>query len=177
MDKKQCPLILGEDYPLWLVRHFIDDDGHDEALVRATLASMSLSFHEKNRVLTTSLSSFQVDRLHEVFADEREEFQKLLKREGAFIFRLNAETVLIAFLLGLYHGARFSRQLEAAHIRRMVLRAGRHGARSILGNLPDYFWEENNACPLVWRHAMPKDHLAWELCGDANGNAPVPASI
>ena len=170
-------MVSGEDYPLWLVRHFIDDDGHDEAMVRATLASMSLSFHEKNRVLTTSLCEFQISKLHEVFADERKEFQKLLGKEVEIIFQLNADTVLIAFLLVLYHGARFSRQLETAYVRRMAIRAGRHGARSMLCKLPDDFWEEHKASLLVWRHAMPRDHLSWKLCGDASGEAAVPALI
>lgn len=177
MKEIPTPLIQGKDYPLWLVRRFMDPDGHDEALVRDTLASDSLNFYEKNRVLTTSLSEFQVCELHRVFAGEREEFARLIMREGTTVFRLNAETVLTAFLLGLYHGVGFSREIETASIRRMVNRAGRRGARSILDRFPKDFWEDNKACSLVWCHAMPKDHLSWELCGNANGKAAVPALI
>lgn len=177
MPKKPIPLILGKDYPLWLVRHFIDDDGHDEALVRDTLASLSLSFHEKNRVLTTSLSAFQVQELHEVFDEEREGFIRLLKRGDSTVLQLNADAILVAFLLGLYHGARFSRQVETAYIRRMVSRASRRSVKPLLDKLPESFWKKYASSALVWRHAMSREHLSWQLCGDEEGSNTVPETI
>jgi succinate dehydrogenase flavin-adding protein (antitoxin of CptAB toxin-antitoxin module) len=49
--------------------------------------SLSLSVSEKKRVVDAipTLSQFQVDELHKVFEDEREEFKKLLTKEGDVI--------------------------------------------------------------------------------------------
>ncbi len=49
--------------------------------------SLSLSVTEKKRVVDAipTLSQFQVDELHKVFEDEREEFKKLLSKEGEVI--------------------------------------------------------------------------------------------
>lgn len=49
--------------------------------------SLSLSVSEKKRVIDAipTLSQFQVDELHKVFEDEREEFKKLLSKEGDVI--------------------------------------------------------------------------------------------
>ena len=49
--------------------------------------SLSLSVAEKKRVVDAipTLSQFQVDELHKVFEDEREEFKKLLAKEGEVI--------------------------------------------------------------------------------------------
>ena len=49
--------------------------------------SLSLSVSEKKRVVDAipTLSQFQVDELHKVFEDEREEFRKLLSKEGDVI--------------------------------------------------------------------------------------------
>ncbi len=49
--------------------------------------SLSLSIAEKKRVVDAmpTLSQFQVDELHKVFEDEREEFKKLLSKEGDVI--------------------------------------------------------------------------------------------
>ncbi len=49
--------------------------------------SLSLSVAEKKRVVDAipTLSQFQVDELHKVFEDEREEFKKLLAKEGDVI--------------------------------------------------------------------------------------------
>ncbi|MDD2744915.1 MAG: hypothetical protein PHU93_00065 [Candidatus Gracilibacteria bacterium] len=57
--------------------HFIDLLEH----------SLSLSVAEKKRVVDAipTLSQFQVDELHKVFEDEREEFKKLLAKEGEVI--------------------------------------------------------------------------------------------
>ena len=163
MTEKPTPLIFGQDYPLWLVRHFIDGNGHDEALVRNTLASFSLSFYDKNRVLTASLSAFQIQELHKVFDEEREEFIKLLKAGDQTVLQLNADAILVAFLLGLFHGASFSHQIETAYIRRMVSRASRRRVKHMLEDIPEHFWKNHTSCALVWRHAMPREHLAWQL--------------
>jgi len=52
--------------------------------------SLSLSIAEKKRVVDAipTLSQFQVDELHKVFEDEREEFKKLLSKEGEVIREL-----------------------------------------------------------------------------------------
>ncbi|MFZ4461021.1 MAG: hypothetical protein ACOYN2_00255 [Patescibacteria group bacterium] len=49
--------------------------------------SLSLSVSEKKRVIDaiSTLSQFQIDELHKVFEDEREEFRKLLTKEGEVI--------------------------------------------------------------------------------------------
>jgi hypothetical protein len=49
--------------------------------------SLSLSVSEKKRVVDAipTLSQFQIDELHKVFEDEREEFKKLLAKEGDVI--------------------------------------------------------------------------------------------
>lgn len=49
--------------------------------------SLSLSVAEKKRVVDAipTLSQFQIDELHKVFEDEREEFKKLLAKEGDVI--------------------------------------------------------------------------------------------
>jgi len=49
--------------------------------------SLSLSVSEKKRVVDAipTLSQFQLDELHKVFEDEREEFKKLLSKEGDVI--------------------------------------------------------------------------------------------
>ena len=49
--------------------------------------SLSLSVTEKKRVVDAipTLSQFQVDELHKVFEDEREEFKKLLSKEWEVI--------------------------------------------------------------------------------------------
>ena len=49
--------------------------------------SLSLSVSEKKRVVDAipTLSQFQIDELHKVFEDEREEFKKLLSKEGDVI--------------------------------------------------------------------------------------------
>ncbi len=49
--------------------------------------SLSLSVSEKKRVVDAipTLSQFQIDELHKVFEDEREEFRKLLTKEGEVI--------------------------------------------------------------------------------------------
>lgn len=49
--------------------------------------SLSLSVLEKKRVIDAvpTLSQFQIDELHKVFEDEREEFKKLLSKEGEVI--------------------------------------------------------------------------------------------
>lgn len=49
--------------------------------------SLSLSVTEKKRVVDAipTLSQFQIDELHKVFEDEREEFKKLLEKEGDVI--------------------------------------------------------------------------------------------
>jgi hypothetical protein len=49
--------------------------------------SLSLSVTEKKRVVDAipTLSQFQIDELHKVFEDEREEFKKLLAKEGDVI--------------------------------------------------------------------------------------------
>ncbi len=49
--------------------------------------SLSLSVMEKKRVIDAvpTLSQFQIDELHKVFEDEREEFKKLLSKEGDVI--------------------------------------------------------------------------------------------
>lgn len=46
--------------------------------------SLSLSVTEKKRVIDAipTLSQFQIDELTKVFVDEREEFKKLLPKEG-----------------------------------------------------------------------------------------------
>ena len=46
--------------------------------------SLSLSVYEKKRVIDAipNLSQFQIDELTKVFEDEREEFKKLLPKEG-----------------------------------------------------------------------------------------------
>ena len=46
--------------------------------------SLSLSVYEKKRVIDAipTLSQFQIDELTKVFEDEREEFKKLLPKEG-----------------------------------------------------------------------------------------------
>jgi hypothetical protein len=46
--------------------------------------SLSLSVYEKKRVVDAipTLSQFQIDELTKVFEDEREEFKKLLPKEG-----------------------------------------------------------------------------------------------
>lgn len=46
--------------------------------------SLSLSLFEKKRVVDAipTLSQFQIDELHKVFEDEREEFKKLFPKEG-----------------------------------------------------------------------------------------------
>lgn len=171
------PLIYGEDYPLWLIRHFVDDAGHDQSLVRSTLASFSLSFHEKNRVLTTVLNSFQVEELHRVFDDERDEFSRLMVKESASVLKLNADAILISFLLGLYHGMYFSQQFETACIRRMVAKACRRDASSMLFELPEYFWRESKSSAIVWRHAMQKDHFSWDCFRDEVINDVIPIEI
>ena len=52
--------------------------------------SLSLSIAEKKRVIDAipTLSQFQVDELTKVFVDEREEFKKLLEKEGDTIKEL-----------------------------------------------------------------------------------------
>lgn len=49
--------------------------------------SLSLSVFEKKRVIDAipTLSQFQIDELIKVFEDEREEFKKLLSKEGETI--------------------------------------------------------------------------------------------
>jgi hypothetical protein len=49
--------------------------------------SLSLSVSEKKRVVDSipTLSQFQIDELIKVFVDEREEFKKLLAKEGDVI--------------------------------------------------------------------------------------------
>ena len=52
--------------------------------------SLSLSVFEKKRVIDAipTLSQFQIDELVKVFEDEREEFKKLLAKEGETIREL-----------------------------------------------------------------------------------------
>jgi len=52
--------------------------------------SLSLSVTEKKRVIDAvpTLSQFQIDELTKVFTDEREEFKKLLPKEGDTIKEL-----------------------------------------------------------------------------------------
>lgn len=52
--------------------------------------SLSLSVTEKKRVIDAipTLSQFQIDELTKVFVDEREEFKKLLPKEGDTIKEL-----------------------------------------------------------------------------------------
>ena len=52
--------------------------------------SLSLSVYEKKRVIDAipNLSQFQIDELTKVFEDEREEFKKLLPKEGDTIKEL-----------------------------------------------------------------------------------------
>lgn len=52
--------------------------------------SLSLSVTEKKRVIDaiSTLSQFQIDELTKVFVDEREEFKKLLEKEGDTIKEL-----------------------------------------------------------------------------------------
>lgn len=52
--------------------------------------SLSLSVTEKKRVIDAipTLSQFQIDELTKVFVDEREEFKKLLEKEGDTIKEL-----------------------------------------------------------------------------------------
>lgn len=52
--------------------------------------SLSLSVFEKKRVIDAipTLSQFQIDELVKVFEDEREEFKKLLSKEGETIREL-----------------------------------------------------------------------------------------
>ncbi|MDD2891977.1 MAG: hypothetical protein PHQ95_03350 [Candidatus Gracilibacteria bacterium] len=52
--------------------------------------SLSLSVSEKKRVIDAipTLSQFQIDELTKVFVDEREEFKKLLSKEGDTIKEL-----------------------------------------------------------------------------------------
>ncbi|NCP76594.1 hypothetical protein GW819_00780 [Candidatus Gracilibacteria bacterium] len=52
--------------------------------------SLSLSVSEKKRVIDAipTLSQFQIDELTKVFTDEREEFKKLLSKEGDTIKEL-----------------------------------------------------------------------------------------
>ncbi|OIP53816.1 hypothetical protein AUK10_01950 [Candidatus Gracilibacteria bacterium CG2_30_37_12] len=52
--------------------------------------SLSLSVTEKKRVIDAipTLSQFQIDELTKVFVDEREEFKKLLSKEGDTIKEL-----------------------------------------------------------------------------------------
>lgn len=52
--------------------------------------SLSLSVFEKKRVIDAipTLSQFQIDELTKVFEDEREEFKKLLSKEGDTIREL-----------------------------------------------------------------------------------------
>lgn len=52
--------------------------------------SLSLSITEKKRVIDAipTLSQFQIDELTKVFVDEREEFKKLLEKEGDTIKEL-----------------------------------------------------------------------------------------
>lgn len=171
------PLIYGEDYPLWLIRHFVDDAGHDQSLVRSTLASFSLSFHEKNRVLTTVLNSFQVEELHRVFDDERAEFSRLMVKESTSVLKLNADAILVSFLLGLYHGMHFGQQFETACIRRMVTKACRREASSMLSKLPEHFWTEHKSAAIVWRHAMKKNHFSWKIYRDEVLSDVIPKEI
>ena len=58
-------------------KHFLDLLEH----------SLSLSLFEKKRVIDAipTLSQFQIDELHKVFEDEREEFKKLFPKEGETI--------------------------------------------------------------------------------------------
>lgn len=53
-------------------------------------SSLSLSVSEKKRVIDAipTLSQFQIDELTKVFVDEREEFKKLLPKEGDTIKEL-----------------------------------------------------------------------------------------
>jgi len=63
----------------------------DEALFLDLLEhSLSLSVSEKKRVIDAvpTLSQFQIDELTKVFIDEREEFKKLISKEGDTIKEL-----------------------------------------------------------------------------------------
>jgi len=52
--------------------------------------SLSLNIYEKKRVIDAipTLSQFQIDELIKVFQDEREEFRKLMPKEGDTIKKL-----------------------------------------------------------------------------------------
>lgn len=173
MRKQTSCLIFGEDYPLWLIRRFIDNDGHDETLVRNTLGALHNNFHLKNRVLTESLSSTKVLALNNLYQRTRTEYIGPLSRQGPELFQANADAILLAFILGLHHGASFSSQIETAWIRRMVLRAVRRGAHRKLSTFPDNFWKNRKSSSIVWRHAMPRHHISWQLCREEDGRDAI----
>ncbi len=65
-------------------------DFDEAAFIDLLEHSLSLSVFEKKRVIDAipTLSQFQIDELVKVFEDEREEFKKLLSKEGETIREL-----------------------------------------------------------------------------------------
>ncbi len=65
-------------------------DFDESAFIDLLEHSLSLSVFEKKRVIDAipTLSQFQIDELVKVFEDEREEFKKLLSKEGDTIREL-----------------------------------------------------------------------------------------
>ncbi len=172
----QPPLPLGaDDFPLCLVQRLTDTGRgeFDAQLARALLASFSLSFHEKVRVVETSLTRFQHDQLMKVFEDEAGTFAHLYQEHPTDVLKLIANQVFSGFMLGRYFGLNPRDELEDALARRMVRRAVRRGVLPNLERLPDPVWRNQALLSWLWRHALPVEHPAWLVVPTAAGEALV----
>lgn len=80
-------------HPSWPIFSCIATDSRAKELISLLEKSISLSKDEKLRVLCArKLSSFQVDKLIQVFVDEQEEFRKLMSTEKDSIYELVQKT-------------------------------------------------------------------------------------
>jgi hypothetical protein len=161
--------VSSEDIPLCLSRFLVQvgQGRFDQPLANWMLASGSLDFIEKWKVVTTWLSSFQVTALIDTFKEEHDKFIELQQEHPVQIMALTAKTVLVAFLICRYFGMELRPEIETALCRRMVRRAVRRGAAKHLDRLQLSVWhEEGRIFSWFWRYAMPPHHVAWTIPGD-----------
>ena len=117
------PLINGEDFPLCLRRHLVasanpksvKSASFDDDVAKALLASLSLSFSEKCRVVDGSLSSFQRTKLLEVWSEEELKFSEVLQDHPEDIVVLVASSVFTGFRLVSHYGLILDDALEDAY--------------------------------------------------------------
>lgn len=95
-----------------------------EQFIRHLLTSLSLDIGEKYRCIESvpGLRMFQIDSLMKVFTEEQEKFNGLFVEHPEDIIRLNARTVVGAFVLAGFVGHPISMAEQISMSRKMMVR-------------------------------------------------------